>query len=99
MEAFGVKDKLTFFSLASSGTGSATIIEVGVSAAVPACAGQNPPSTQMGCPSPLAESPQSVEQKLGRAYSTSGDLIYAEGTSSATDNFREAYGGLVLQVS
>ena len=95
MEAFGVTDEKTFLIAATSGTGAATYRDVGVSAAVPACAGLNPPGAGCGA----AEAPESVAQRLGRVYANSEDMVYAEGITSAYNNFREASGGLLFQTS
>jgi hypothetical protein len=95
MEAFGVTDEKTFLIATTSGSGAATFRDVGVSAAVPACAGLFPPGEGCGA----SEAPISVRQRLGRVYANSEDLVYAEGTTSAYNNFREAYGGLLFQTS
>ena len=95
IEAFGVRDEKSYLIAATSGTGVATFRDIGVSAAVPACAGANPPTE---CTAD-GEAAISVEQRLGRAYANLGDLIYAEGTTSAFNNMREVVGGLVLQAS
>ena len=95
MEAFGVKDEKTFLKALTSGSGAATFRDIGVTAAIPACAGANPPGT--GCGPREAEI--SVGQRLGRLYANAEDLVYAEGITSAYNNFREAYGGIMFQTS
>jgi hypothetical protein len=94
MEAFGVKDEKTFIKALTSGSGAATFRDIGVSAAIPACAGAEPPE---GCDA--TESSISVTQRLGRIYANTEDLVYAEGITSAYNNFREAFGGILLQIS
>ena len=94
MEAFGFTDEKSFLIATTSGSGAATFRDVGVSAAVPACAGANKPD-ECGA----AESDISVGQRLGRLYTNAEDLIFAEGITSAFNNFRQALGGLLLQTS